>query len=470
MAKSIGRNLVARLFRPRHDYLPGTTIFREIDVDTLASEMKLEEAGERDGQAEIPASKSVRTSGVENEILKRFRTYWDDAAKGARAAYESYASRAAALTTATDIDTLVGEPHSIVSALRESARSAQDTLRAGYDSYLEASAALALFKKSEGLDRPPKQPKTAGVRVLVLMVAVLIELAINISTFAAGDEFGLAGAALKVLAVPLLNIGGVFLLVFLIGRHIVRRKISAKLVGLLGLILATTWAFYLNLAVAHWRDSLGLAFSSDAGKMALDRVLHSTFELNDINSWVLFFAGCAAAIMGAIDAFIWHDPHPGYTSHFMAKSDAAADYGLDRDDALARLDEIAQDSIERLTDALRRAETNAARRPELAQRADALSEDLKTYRSTLTAAAEDLITRYREANQRARKTDPPQRFETPITLSLSTVTLPALAAAARPGEVTGLLSSAMREISDGRSMAAESLPTLHERQADAPAP
>lgn len=467
MAKKIGRKIVARLFRPRHDYMPGTTIFREIDVDTLAGEMKLEEAGERDGLAEIPATGSVRTSGVENEILKRFRTYWDEAAKGARAAHESYSSRAAALTTATDIDTLVGEPKNIASELHEIARSSQDFLRAAFDRYRDASTALETFKNDEGLSRPPRQPKAAGIRVLILAIAFLIELAINISTFAAGDEFGLAGAALKVIAVPVLNIGGVFMLIFLIGRHIVRRQIWAKLIGLVGILTAIAWALGLNLAVSHWRDSLGLAISAEAGKMALDRVLHSTFELNDINSWVLFSAGFAAAIMGAIDAFIWHDPHPGYTRHFMAKVDAAENYSAERNVALDEMEAKASDSIKNLTEALRRAETNTSRRPELAQRADALAEDLKTYRSTLTAAAEDLVTRYREANQRARKTDPPQRFDAPITLNLNTVTLPSLVSAARPGEVTGLLSSAIREISEARSTAAESLPTLHEWEAGA---
>lgn len=463
MTSKSKRSVMDRLFRAKHDYLPGTTIFREIDVETLARELKLEERGERDGKAEVPSTKSVRSTAVENEVLGRFRSYWDEVAQGARAAHESYASRAASLSSATEIDTLVGEPRTIANALEEKARSKQDDLRSGYREYLEADAALVDFKTREELTRPPKTPKAIGVRVLILIIAAAIELAINISTFAAGDEFGLAGAALKVIAVPLLNIGGVFALVFLLGRHIMRPQPAAKLAGVIGILAAFVWAVGLNLAVAHWRDSLGLEVSADAGKMALDRIFNATFELNDINSWALFLVGCAAAVMAAIDAFIWHDPHPGYTSHALAKVKAEGAYSDIRDEAIDDLNEISGQAIESLKDALRKAETNASRRPELAQRAEALSEDLKIYEATLTSAAEDLITRYREANQRARSTKAPARFENAVALRLPKINLQTVSATARPGEVDGLLSAAIREISDAQALATKQLPTLSER-------
>lgn len=456
-------NVLDRLFRARHDYLPGTTIFREIDVDSLARDLKLEERGARDGKAEVPSTKSARPTAVENEILGLFRSYWDEASQGARAAYESYSTRAASLSSATEIDTLVGEPRTVANKLEQTARAEQDVLRAAFEAYRDAARALESFKSSEGIDRPPKVPKAFGVRVIILLAAFILEFAVNISTFAAGDEFGLAGAALKVIAVPLLNIGGVFALIFMIGRHVVRPQLSARLWGMIGILGALFWAFWLNLAVAHWRDSLGLALSTDAGKMALDRVLHATFQLNDINSWLLFGAGCAAALLAAIDAVIWHDPHPGYTSVSTAKTKAENHYGALRDYALSELEAISGSAISELKDALRRAETNVSRRPELAKRADALAEDLKIYEATLSAAAENLITRYRESNQRARATKAPTRFEAVVALKLPKVTLPAVSASARPGEVDGLLATAIHEISAAHERAAASLKTLSEQ-------
>lgn len=466
MALKSKRSAVDRLFRAKHDYLPGTTIFRELDLDTLARDLKLEERGERDGKAEVPSSKSARPTAVENEIIGLFRTYWDETAQSARVAHDSYATRAASLSSATEIDTLVGEPATVANKLDQIARSEQDVLRSTLLAYRDASAALDRFKSDEGLDRPAVIPKTWGVRILVLLAAFLLELAINVSTFAAGDEFGLAGAMLKVIAVPLLNIGGVFGLVFVLGRHVVRRKMSAKIVGVLGLAAAFAWALAINLAVAHWRDSLGLALSADAGRMAWERVFNATFELNDINSWVLFLVGCAAALLAAVDAFIWHDPHPGYTSHTIAKHNAEQAYAAHRQYALARLDAVSNDAISELKDALRKAETNVSRRPELANRADALAEDLKIYEATLSAAAENLITRYREANQRARSTRPPARFEAAVTLKLPKITLPPVSATARPGEVDGLLSNAIHEITVAHARAADTLATLSEHEQD----
>lgn len=452
-----------QLFRARHDYLPGTTIFREIDVATIAREMNLEELGRRDGLAEVPSSKSARSSAVENEILGRFRSYWDEAAQGARAAHESYSTRAASLSSATEIDTLVGEPETIANDLRQSARSNSDALESAYRDYEEALVSYERFRDREGLTRPPKEPKAFGLRVLILAFAAAIELGINVSTFASGDEFGLAGAMLKVIAVPLLNIGSVFGFTYLLGRHIVRKGLGPKLIGLFGLVLAALCALVINLAVAHWRDSLGLEFSAAAGKLALERALNSPWELNDINSWALFLCGLAAAFIAAIDAFIWHDPHPGFTSHWMARVKAEKRYSAKRLRSVDDLDEISADAIDALKDALKSAETNVSRRPELAKRADALAEDLKVYEATLTSAAEDLVTRYREANQRARTTKAPARFDQAVALKLPKITLSSVSVIARPGEVEGLLSTAMQLITQAHAEASALLPTLTER-------
>jgi hypothetical protein len=470
MAITHTNGVLDRLFRPKHDYLPGTTIFRPVDVDKLAAELEVEKLGERDGRSEVPSSKSGRATATENTILARFNGYWDEAVNGARAAHQSYAARAAALTSTTDLETVVGEPDVIVRKLIETARSRRDDLKASRDRHVELSRDFDRFREAEGLERPVREDKNPAVKWLLLVVAATLELLINTSAFASGDEAGLAGAFLKVTAVPLLNIGVTFLLVFCLGRQVFRRPIIAKLLGLIGFGLAIAWAFGINLAVAHWRDSLGAAYSSQAGRIALDRVVHATFELQDINSWMLFGVGCVAAAIAAFDAVLWRDPHPGYTLRAAARNNAALGYAARRDWALYDLDALSGASIEKLKDALRSAETNLSRSPELIMRADALAEDLGTYEATLCAAAENVITRYREANQRARSTPPPPRFNAAVALKLKKVTLPKLAFAKSSGARSGLLSEAIRKISDGHQNAATLLPTLEEWNASEATP
>jgi hypothetical protein len=465
MALKKKARLVDRLFRPKHDYLPGTTVFREIDVDRIASDLRLEERGAEDGAKNLPSTTSSRAAGTENEIIRQVKSYWDDAAQAARRAHDSYASRAAALLSATDIDSLRGTPGAVASGLAESARSDRDDLRSHYQRWLESSGDLDRFREREHIDRPERPGKPIAVQALVLLVAAGAELAINASVFASGDEFGLAGALLKVLAIPLLNIGVTFALVFAFARHINRHTLGAKLIGMLGIAMAILWAFGLNLAVAHWRDSLNATMSLDAGRIALERILTATFELQDLSSWVLFAIGCLASAAAAYEATICSDPHPGYSLRVRARDKAATVFQIARDNALARLDGISAQATESLKDHLKKAETAGARRPEYAQRVDALAEDLRAYREHLLNLAEDLTTRYREANQRSRGTEPPPRFEEPVELKLSTVNLPPIKLAATDAKLTGLLTKAMGEITEAQREAAAKLPTLEEWKA-----
>lgn len=450
-----------RFLRAKHDYLPGTTFFRQIDVDAIAKELAVQKQGEKDGKANIPATTSTRVSASENAILGRFQLYWEQAVDGARTAHKSYFSRASSLTSATDLETVAGEPQGVVDNLRETARSYQDDLRSAFERYREDSRALDKFREDEGLDRPVRTSHSLALKIGMLLFAVAIELGINTSAFAAGDEFGLAGALLKVTIVPILNLGIVFLVVYCLGRQINRPSAFHKAVGAFGFGAAAAWALILNLIVAHWRDALGAQFSADAGRIALQQALNTPLELSDLNSWGLLVVGVFAAVVAGADAILWRDPHPGYTAKADAKAKAEQAYVDRRADAVEHLDEVAQSAIGNLKSALLSAERNVARRPELAALVEALIQDLELYRATLTEAAENVVTRYREANQRARTTPPPARFETPVVLKLNKVTLAHLPAEKALSE-PGLLAEAIRQINAGRSQAVAQLPTLQE--------
>jgi hypothetical protein len=464
----VAKSLIQRLFRPKHDYLPGTTVFRELDVDLIAREMDLESLGDRDGKAGVPAATSKRPSAVENEILRRVKGYWEEAAQGARRAHEAYSSRALSLGGTTDIDTVRGLPRSVASVLSQTARSAGDELSSLFNRWREADASFARFKAAEGIQRPVRLQKPMGVKLFWLIAGALLELAVNTSIFAAGDEFGIAGALLKVVAIPALNMGVTFILVLGVARHILRRPIIWKLVGSLGILLAISWAFTLNLAVAHWRDSLDAAMSIDAGRLALERIVSATFELNSVNSWLLFAIGCLAAGFAAYDATIWTDPFPGFAKHAEEEDEAAAAFQAARKEALEELARIADDANEKLREALRNAETYAARGPEFALRAQALAEDLRLYAEHLQSVAEDLTTRYREANQRARTTPAPGRFDEGVSLRLATVTLPPIKVFGGGAELNGMLASAMHEITVAHDAAASQIPTLTELSQGSP--
>jgi hypothetical protein len=459
LAKSA--RMLDRLFRPKHDYLPGTTIFRDIDIDLLTRELKLEELGERDGKGDLPHSDSQTETAAEKTIARQVRRYWDEAVQGARRAHETLSGRWTSLTSETEIDTLIGEPKAVSSTLLETARDDYAHLRSLHETVLAERKALEKFKARENLDRPLHQPKLPAFKWLIIVIAFAIELAINVSVFASGEEFGIAGALMKVIAIPVLNIGIAAALVFGLARNILRSSTGARIVGVLGMMATALWIFWFNLAIAHWRDSLAAAMSLEAGQLAVTSMLADPFHLISFNSWLLFGAGFAAGCLGAYDGWIWSDPYPGYARRVHALSAAESAYQHRRNWGVARLQSIAGSAIDQLRNAILKAETARARRPELASLAHGLQEDIAAYAGHLELVAEDLAIRYREANIRARSTAPPMRFDEPLTLGLAVPVLAPLGGGSQR-EVSGLLTSAIEQITTAKDSACARLPTLVE--------
>lgn len=454
---------IERVFRPRHDYLPGTTIFREIDLDLVARELRLEELGERDGKAELPPSDSTAITATETAIGRRVRHYWDEAAQGVRRAQESLASRWSSLTADAEIDTLLSEPKAVRSTMNDVAREGRDQLEALYHDWKDHHQHLAEFREAEVISRPPLRPKSTALKLAVVMMAVALELAINVSAFAGGEEFGLAGAFLKVLAIPFLNIGVAGVLIYAVARHVVRRQGWARALGLLGFALTFAWVLLFNLTISHWRDSLGTQMSLEAGSSAFRAMIENPLGIANLNSWLLFAAGFSAGLLGGYDGWIWTDPHPGYGRRVEALAKAELLYNQRRAWYVARLGHIAAGATKALRDALVKAETSSTRRPELAAQLMALEEDVDRYRAHLQAVGEDLVIRYREANARSRSTPPPQHHQRELAIELPRITLPALQSPAEARSVPGLLAAAMEQITAAKDEACAGLKTLAER-------
>ena len=75
------------LFRPRHEYLPGTDLFLQIDVSKLAERLKLEERGEADGQAGFaPGLAPGAANSVELLVRREINDVWQNAVQMGRRA------------------------------------------------------------------------------------------------------------------------------------------------------------------------------------------------------------------------------------------------------------------------------------------------------------------------------------------------------------------------------------------------
>ena len=450
------------IFRPRHDYLPGTDILRQIDVDSLATTLDLEERGRLDGEAERPGAAERSRGAAEADIQGALQEKWDETLGGAKRAHEGLRGRFAALTAETELDTLMAEPAAVALTLREVAREERDRLLFQFQPVREARADLKRFKASEGLVRPPREGQHALVKLAFLAFAALIELIVNASIFAGGEEYGLVGAITKVVVIPIANIGGCFLWTHWLARQVLARGAERKVIGGVGCLLTAIWLLGLNLAVAHWRDAAGALMTPEAATAAFNAALSEPLHLHSFQSWGLFLIGCFAGAVAIWEGWNWRDPHPGYSRRVRQSESAIAAFRAARAFAMERLRGEADVGANRLGDAQRTAETSIAQRPALAQTAASLAEDVKLYAGHLRRVGDELATRYREANRRARKTPPPAHFDEPLDLDLSLPALAPIEVTPAPRPVAGRLAEAIDKITQAHAEACRAIPALAE--------
>jgi hypothetical protein len=469
MARNGRRDLASMVFRPKHDYLPGTDILRQVDVDGLAGKLDLEARGKKDGEAERPGEAERSRTAAEADIQGALQEKWDEALKGAKRAHEGLRGRFASLTAETELDTLMAEPAAVALTLHEAAREERDRLLFQFRAVSEARDELDRFKAREEITRPPREGQHAIVKLAFLAFAALLELIVNASIFAGGDEYGLVGAITKVVVIPIANIGGCFLWTHWLARQILARAPERKAVGVFGWLLTAAWLLGLNLAVAHWRDASGALMTPDSAQAALNATFSEPLHLRSFQSWGLFLVGCFAGAVAIWEGWNWADPHPGYSRRVRQSQGAIDAFRNLRDFAMERLRGEADAGANRLIDAQRTAEMSISQRPALAATAASLAEDIKLFADHLRRVGDELATRYREANRRARKTPPPARFEEPPALDLVLPDLATLKAGVATRPLAGRLAEAVDRITAAHGEACAILPSLSELE-EPPAP
>lgn len=455
------------VFRARHDYLPGTEVFRAIDLDVASDTLSLEERGEADGKSGIPGPVDGSLTVTERAIIGYVQRRWEETVYDAKRVYDGLRGRHAAYSIETEIDILLAEPRAAALRLREVAREEADRLHFAFQRIISARRALQEFKDRENIAREPIHGQTAEQKLFLLSLAVLAEFVINIGIFGMADAQGFAGAAPKVLVIPILNIGVGWALSYGLARRIQMRSPWQKLVGLAGCGAALVWVLWLNLVVAHWRDAFGSELDMDAGVAAMQAIVEHPLHLVSVTSWALFFIGLAAGMIACVEGWWWDDPYPGHGALRRRSENAFREFTDLRVAAISRLQSEADSTSNHLGDAQRTAERAIADRPHIAALAASLVEDLSLYEKHLERITGDLFSRYREANVRARGGDRPAWFDSEPEVEFAAPQLPALPIDRDVRKVAGKLASALVEITEAHDAACQKIPSLSELEAAA---
>jgi hypothetical protein len=394
--------------------LPSTQAFPPLDIERVASDLRLRERAEENGKLNRPATDSEVEDVTESDVLAEIERRARKAGDEYRSQLELYDGRIRRAFISTDQRAAIeaaGE-----SALADFKVQTIDDLNHLYNARRQVEGRereFDSFRKKHKISRLPKlvQSRQRVVRWLFLAIFVISESTVNGLFFAKGSETGIIGGVLQAFVLSLFNVG-VAVLFAMFGLPLVRHVFPiVKAVGVFSVVLYAASALGINLAIGHFRD----LFSQNAGQVPVpvlvERITTTPFMFVDAESMLLVFLGMGLSLLSLIDSAGMEDPYWGYGEVGQNRDEAIRAYASQNSRCLAGLTERRDSAIRDLTQVIE--ETRAAEL-ELQLAVEGRSRLHENYRAFLRHLVDSngrLLQRYREANVCARSTAPPKRFE-----------------------------------------------------------
>lgn len=412
--------------RPRNAVVSSIMTFPAIDTEGMARRMRLAQRATEQGASELPATSSATFDSVEQEIVNEIeneaKTQFDEYLTNQR----TYAARAADTSLQGIIAQLRSVAHDATTDLERHVNSGTDELYNLKRTVIEAEHELLRFRQHHRLTRPIRNQGGKPIKLGVLLIILLIETLLNGYFLGLGSSFGYLGGIFEAVFIAGLNvtIGWAF------GRYaitwIVHRNILAKIAAIIGIVLYAGIALSFNLVVAHYRSALEVdPFSAHTA--AYQTMLSSPFGIHDVQSWALFLMGCLFSLIAACDGYQWDDPYPHFGKHVRDSEAALDEYGAVKTDLFDELEDVKKGAEQKMDDLTRSLSSRDSEYHHVLQKNAALRSAMANHFDHLETAANTLLGTYRDANRRARKTPPPERFDTVWTYdrpALDTVTMP----------------------------------------------
>lgn len=409
--------LMALFSQPTHDYRPATEIFLDIDINRVADALKLTQRGQERGAQNRPPSDAQTLDEVEHQILERTDRHKQDAHSIYLNQLETYDHRLAALNFEERFSTIQQAAPEAVGDFRAEAALGRDELfglrRRVWDSEVERD----LFRSLNKIRRPARlsRPGKIVLKVGVLALMFVIEVAMNGGFLSKSNEGGLLGGAVQAVGFAALNILASFLFGLVPIRLLNRRQFFLKFLGFISLIAYLAFAVALNLTLSHLRD-LPPSATVDVGHEVLIQLTQQPFVLNDVNSWVLFGVGLIFSLIAMADGVLFTDPYFGYAALERRCIDARDEYTNGKEALIGNLREIRDTATQAMNAAagdlsVRRGEYDAI----LLGRAR-LTQRFIEHQNQIERSARALLSIYREANQSARSRPVPSYFSQPYNL------------------------------------------------------
>jgi hypothetical protein len=409
--------LLAILREPPHHYRPVNEIFLDLDVARVARDLDLARAGKERGENNRPAQDAQDFDDIEHQAIERIESHKQSAHSLYLDEVHTYDARLTALNFDERIAVIQQAALEAVGDFRAEAGLGRDELFALRRRLRDCEMERDHFRERHDLRRPARLSSsgTTVLKIGLLLVLFVVEVAINGGFLAKSNDLGLLGGAVQAVSFAALNIIASFLCGLVPIRLINRRLGFLKLVGVLSLLLYLAFVVILNLTLAHLRE-IPPSLADDVGHQVLLKMTTAPLLMDDINSWVFFGIGLVFSIVAMSDGLLFTDPFFGYAALEQRCVEAGRRYTQGRADLIERLREIKDDASEDMNEAARALTVRRSEYDAIVQNRARLAHLFMEHQNQIERACRALLAIYREPNRTARHAPAPAYWSKPYVL------------------------------------------------------
>lgn len=393
-------------------FVPSTAIFPDIQVETLAKDLRVEQRGRQRGEKDLPSPDDEKLDVVENEIVAALNERRRKALNNYEEHLQTYSRRLREAHSArSELKTISGVSKTDFSkAVLDWENHLTNARRRVSELYWE----MENFRKENGITRTARSKSSLLLFLGIAIALIVIESASNGYFFAQGNELGLLGGSIVAFAVSVLNVSTLIICGYF-STNVVHRRFIRKSLGFLAIVFAIVFALGFNLSVAQFRDAAGYLVWNEAVREALEVLTTDPLGLRSIESWLLVGIGLLICFVSFWKGATYDDPYPGYGHLSRRLENAREDYAHQISQALEDVEELRDKAVDELNEARREISAGLNEAIDVIYARRGLREQCGIFLEHAEQAANQLLGIYREANRQARSAPAPKHFGKPFT-------------------------------------------------------
>lgn len=395
---------------------------RPIDTDAIARQLDLDAIAAERGAREQPGSTAQSLDAIEQRITHAIESEWAWHGGELINNLRAYAARLIQFSVQTELANIHLLARNTLTKLRDASHRAEAELGPLRETFVSFRDELRDFQVKNRLKRTARDPANRYTTFGLLSLLIGVEAAVNGVFFAKGSEFGLVGGIVTAIGISFANVIFAFTLGLFPMRWMNHRNYVVKLVGLVFSIAGIASLVALHGFAAHYRDAIAVVGEDRAVQAAVDSLLKSPFVLSDLNSYYLFGIGAVWAFTAIWKGYTNDDPYPRYGAYYRRLASARNKYSDEHAQLFDDLDDIKEKTVAAIKEGTVRIPLFPQQAAKIRSERSGALQAFGAYEISAEAAANQLLSRYREANMARRKTPAPPHFDTQWKLPRSFLT------------------------------------------------